>query len=203
MIVPRAEGTAGMNNQSQELIQRASSGDQGAVESLLVRYLPDLVEYIDRRAARWLRQRESAADLAQSVCREVLVRLRDGRLVFQGEPQFRQWLYRAAVIKLVERSRSGSAEKRDPAREAPEAQALAAIAQQPSPSEFAMFHEELERFQVAFAALSARSQAVISFRLVDGLAHEDVAQRLGVSVSHSRVLLARALAELAQRGVAG
>ncbi len=190
-----------MTNPSQDLIQKASGGDRKAVEQLLVRYLPDLVQYVDRRAARWLRQRESAADLAQSVCREVLVHLRDGRLTFKGEPQFRQWLYRAAVIKLIERARAQGAEKRDPARQAPEALALGAIAVQPSPSEFAMFHEDLERFQLAFASLDARSQEVISFKLVDGLSHEEVAQKLGVSESHSRVLLARALSQLAQRGV--
>jgi RNA polymerase sigma factor (sigma-70 family) len=182
----------------ENLIQRASSGDQGAVEQLLVRYLPDLINFVDRRAARWLRQRESAADLAQSVCREVLVRLRDGRLAFHGEPQFRQWLYRAAVIKLIEKSRHGAAEKRDPAREVPQDVALEACAAQATPSQFAIFHEELERFHAAFASLPE----LISLRLVDGLSHQEIGKRLGVNDAHSRVLLARALAQLAQRGVA-
>lgn len=184
----------------EDLLRRASTGDPGAAEALLVRYLPDLVAYVDRRAHRWLRQRESAADLAQSVCREVLVRLRDGRFVFRGEPEFRQWLFRAAVIKLVERARRGGAEARDPAREEPGA-ADAAVSLG-TPSEVASFHEELERFRAAFATLPARAQEVISLKLVDGLSHGDVAARLGTTEGNSRVLLARALAQLAQRGVA-
>ncbi|MBK8180292.1 MAG: RNA polymerase sigma factor [Planctomycetes bacterium] len=191
-----------MTHSDQESIRQASTGDPAAVERLLVRYLPDLVEYLDRRAARWLRGRESAADLAQSVCREVLVRLRDGRLQFRGEPQFRQWLYRAAVIKLVEKGRLGGAEKRDPAREVPQSHAGPVLSRLPSPSEFAMFHEDLERFQTAFSALGSRARSVISYKLVEGLSHEDIGRQLGVTAAHSRVLLARALAQLAQGGVA-
>ncbi len=187
----------------EELLRRATTGDPAAVEGLLVRYLPDLVAYLDRRAARWLRQRESAADLAQSVCREVLAHLRDGRFVFQGEPQFRQWLYRAAVIKLIERARHGGAERRDPGREVPGSAALDVPADAASPSELASFEEDLERFQVAFASLPPRAQEVISLKLALGLSHAEVAARLGVTEGNSRVLLARALAQLAQKGVAG
>lgn len=195
-----------MPQASDEWIRRASTGDDAAVEHLLVRYLPDLVEYLDRHAAHWLRQRESAADLAQSVCREVLVRVRTGRFSFQGEPQFRQWLYRAAVIKLMERARRGGADKRDPAHEqrhvgSDSSFAPNAVRLDTTPSEVAVFHEELARFHAAFAALPARSREVISLKLVDGLAHREIGERLGASEAHSRVMLARALAQLAQAGV--
>jgi RNA polymerase sigma-70 factor (ECF subfamily) len=190
-----------MSDDSKLWIERASNGDGAAVEGLLVRYLPDLVEYIDRRAAHWLQQRESAADLAQSVCREVLVRLRGGRFEYRGEPQFRQWLYRAAVIKLIERTRRGAAERRDPAREVRASAAPEPATGRGSPSETAMLHEELERFHTAFASLSERAQEIVSLKLVDGLSHAQIAARLGVSEPNSRTLLARALAQLAQRGV--
>lgn len=188
-----------MHEASEPWIERASRGDQTALEELLVRYLPELVTYVDRRRARWLRQRESASDLAQSVCREVLVRLRDGRLEFRGEPQFRQWLYRAAVIKLVERTRRGGALMRDPEREA-DAGELARVAGAGTPSEAAVFHEQLERFQAAFELLPERSRELVALKLVEGLSHAQIAERLGVSEAHSRVLLARALALLAQYG---
>lgn len=190
-----------MTDTPKECIQRASQGDRAAVEELLVRYLPDLVEYIDRRAVRWLQQRESASDLAQSVCREVLVRLRDGRFAFQGEPQFRQWLYRAAVMKLVERTRRGGADKRDARREVGESQAPQPADLGPTPSQYAVFHEDLDRFREAFSSLTPRSQDVIALKLIEGFTHQEIAAKLGVNESHSRVLLARALAELAQRGV--
>ena len=189
-----------MNDPAETWIRSASTGDAGAVEHLLVRYLPDLVEYLERRSARWLRQRESAADLAQSVCREVLARVRDGRFAFQGEPQFRQWLFRAAVIKLVERARHGSADKRDPARETRDPEVLAGLESFDSPSQLAALHEELERFQAAFASLSIPTQELISLKLVDGLTHREIAARRGISETNSRVQLARAQAQLAHRG---
>lgn len=190
-----------MSEPSEEWIARASGGDERAVEELLVRYLPDLEAYVDRRAAHWLRQRESASDLAQSVCREVLVRLRDGRFAFRGEPQFREWLYRAAVIKLVERARRGGAQLRDPAAEVRDSAVLASLPAHATASAAAVLHEQLERFQAAFAALDERSREVLSLKLVDGASHAEIAARLGLSEAHSRVLLARALAQLAQRGV--
>jgi hypothetical protein len=55
-----------------------------------------------------------------------------------------------------------------------------------------MFHEDLERFQTAFSALGSRARSVISYKLVDGLSHEDIGRQLGVTAAHSRVLLARA-----------
>lgn len=190
-----------MADSSEVWIEKATRGDERAVEELLVRYLPDLEAYVGRRAAHWLRERESASDLAQSVCREVLVRLRDGRFEFRGEPAFREWLYRAAVIKLVERARRGGAQQRDPAREVRDSGVLASLPAHTTPSAAALAHEQLERFHQAFASLDERSRDVLSLKLVDGASHAQIADRLGLSEAHSRVVLARALAHLAQRGV--
>jgi len=186
-----------------ELVSKASRGDAAAVESLLARYLPDLVVYVDRHAARLVRERELKQDLAQSVCREVLEKLRDGRLAFRGEPEFRQWLYRAAVLKLADRARFWGAERRDAGREQPLPSASGAGAPGPAttPSQIAIHHEELARFEAAVASLPERSREVLALRLVEGLSHREMAERLGTSEANSRMLLSRALAQLAQRGV--
>jgi len=68
-----------MKDTTEELFTAASQGDAGAVEELLVRYLPELEVYCARHAGELVRAREAAADLAQSTCREVLERLADGR----------------------------------------------------------------------------------------------------------------------------
>jgi len=195
---------AGMPERVDELVSKASQGDAGAVESLLARYLPDLVVYIERHAARSVRERESKQDLAQSVCREVLEKLRDGRLAFRGEPEFRQWLYRAAVLKLADRARFWKAERRDAGREQPIAAASGSgfhPADPQTPSQHALAHEELARFEEAVASLPERSREVLALRLVEGLSHREMAERLATSEANSRMLLSRALAQLAQRGV--
>ena len=188
------------------LVLSASAGDAHAIEKLLDDHLPALRGFIARRAGRIVRERESAADLAQSVCREVLERVRDGRLAYQGPAAFKQWLYQAAVMKLMTRHRRWRAAKRDVRREVaaaagPDESRPPAIEQQAvaggfSPSEAAMRQEDLERFGRAFEQLSERYQEVVLLHHVESLSHPEIAARLGISESNSRMLLSRALGRL-------
>ena len=198
-----------MTSPTSDLVTQASQGDARAVEELLTRYLPDLVSYVGRHAAELVTRRESSDDLALSVCREALECLRSGRFHYQGEGPFRQWLYRAAVMKLMTRHRHWRAERRDPAREverrAPASQTGGARLDvhepfhERTPSLDAIQSEELARFQQAFAQLSPRHQAVIELHHVEGLTHAEIGARLEISEANSRVLLSRALSRLATR----
>lgn len=188
-----------------ELATRASGGDAAAVEDLLVRYLPDVEAYVARHAGALLSARESGADLAQSVCREALERLRSGRFRFEGEGPFRQWLYRAAVLKLMGRARYWRAEQRDPGRElaggsqdgaVEHALALDSV----TPSRAAEAAEELARLERAFAALEDGEREMLQCFYVEGLAHAEIAAQRGTSEAYSRTLLSRALARLAKLG---
>jgi RNA polymerase sigma factor (sigma-70 family) len=67
-----------------------------------------------------------------------------------------------------------------------------------TPSLHAMAQEQLERIEGAFARLPERSREVLLLARVDGLAHADIAARMGLTEPHARVLLSRALARLAQ-----
>lgn len=201
-----------MPSDHETLFSAATRGDATAVNALLERYLPDLERYLDRHAGQLVRAHESKSDLAQSVCREVLVRLADGRFRYEGEAQFRQWLYRAAVMKMIKRHRYWRAEKRDPARESPAARA--GTESQPgrgvsafpdpgsTPSEDLIRLEELETFQEAFSALSERDQLLIQLHHGEGRGHEEIAQELGISAANSRMALSRALARLAKHATA-
>lgn len=187
-----------------ELMQSATAGDERAVEELLERYWPDLRAYLARHAGQGLKDREGVSDLAQSVCREVLVHLRDGRFRFRGEAPFRQWLYRAAVMKMLVRHRHWQAARRNAGgeRAAIEAERSPAAENLPAtPSEEAVLHEEIERFERCFAALPEKHRDVIVWHHLDGLSHAQIAERLDCSESYSRALLSRALARLAALGV--
>jgi RNA polymerase sigma-70 factor (ECF subfamily) len=66
-----------------------------------------------------------------------------------------------------------------------------------TPSEVAALHEELDRLQEVLEQLPERYAQVITWAQIDGLGHAEIAERLGISETNSRVLLSRALARLA------
>jgi len=178
------------------------------IEDLLIRHLPGLERFLARQAGGWLPAKESRTDLAQSVCRELLERARTERFEFQGDAEFKQWLYEAALLKVRNRDRYYRAEKRDwrlerreraPAGESgawPLEEALPAASS--SPSARVMRKEELGRLGEALALLPEDDRAIIRLAHLDGLSHREIAARLGITESHSRTRLGRALARLAR-----
>lgn len=195
-----------MHDDLQDTVSSAAAGDQPSLDALLTRFLPGLRAFLAREAGALVRARESVSDLAQSVCREVLERLRDERFEYRGEAQFVRWLQQAAVHKLQNRHRFYRADKRDAGRElTPDGSnaGLAGIAATGgTPSAGAARQEQDAELVAALAKLTERDRQVIQLCHFDGRSHEEVAGILGVTESHSRVLLARALARLA-RGARG
>ena len=194
--------------EDRELAARASRGDMSAVEGLLERHLAGLVGYLRKRAAD-LAPKESAADIAQSACREVLSDLASGRVEYRGDGEFRAWLYEAALFKLRNRRRYWSAERRDKGREQavgarrskPDLEALAGGAR--TPSREAAAREEAERLAALIGELPERYGEVVRLARIEGLTHAEIAERLGVSEVTSRKLLSRALARLGTLGARG
>lgn len=179
-------------------VDRAARGDHTAVEALLVEFLPGLRDYLGRHAGGLVGAKETPDDLAQSVCREVLERLADARLEYRGEAQFRQWLYQAAQHKLQNRRRYYRAARRDANHDVAATgssweQYFAGLS---TPSQQAMRREDVAGLERAFASLSEPQREILRLARLEGLPHAEIARRLGVSESHSRVLLARAMARL-------
>ncbi len=192
------------------LVERIRAGDRAALEQLLQRELPGLRAYVRLRAGPALRARESASDLVQSTCREVLGKLE----VFQhgGEAGFRDWLYAAALRKIAHRAEHWGAQKRDVRRElaleglAPGASPSAAddrglaevYATLATPSQHAIARETLESLEAAFDRLPEERREIIVLARVVGLDHAGLAERLGCTEATARQRLFRALAELAE-----
>ncbi len=86
--------------EERSLVDNASRGDLDAVEELLARHLPALEGFVRKRGVGLPRDKESAVDLVQSVCREVLEDVRDKRFEYRGEAEFRAWMYEAALLKI-------------------------------------------------------------------------------------------------------
>lgn len=184
-------------------LHRASQGDAAAVEALLVRYLPGLERYIERHAGSWLSARESASDLVQSTCREILQK--PGRFQYDGEEGFRRWLYATALRKIRDRHRFYRADRRNVGREAPKRPPGESATTRGdtfvwsrTPSQDAAAREELARLYRALAKLPASYREIVVLSKIEQCSAAEVGKRLGISESYARTLLSRALARLAR-----
>ncbi len=81
------------------LVADARSGDREALEQLLVRHQP----WVLNIAVRMLWRRADAEDATQ----EILVKIVKALPAFRGESVFRTWLYRIAVNHILDLRRTG------------------------------------------------------------------------------------------------
>lgn len=189
----------GSQSQTQSLVERAGRGDPGAVQELLLAHLPRLRAFVRLRCGAALRAKESASDLVQSVCRDLLLHLDGFR--WEGEAGFRAWLYTAAARKVADRAEYWGAQRRDAGREVgvSDEALLEVYRTSATPSQAASSKEALARIEAAFDALPADyREAVLLSRILD-LPRAEVARRMGRSEDSVRHLLFRGLAQLSKR----
>ncbi|NOT31428.1 MAG: sigma-70 family RNA polymerase sigma factor [Planctomycetes bacterium] len=163
--------------------------------------LPGLTRFVRRRMGPELAARESASDIVQSTCRELL---RAGSsFEDRGEASFQRWVQAAAEHKLQNRARHWRAQRRAGTQQAlvggtgsddeafePEAPGSA------RPSQDAMLREEAQRLERAFRALTPEYRSVLQRSQIDGASHAEIASELGRTTEAARKLVARALARL-------
>ncbi len=167
--------------------------------------LPGLTRFVRRRMGPELASRESASDIVQSTCRELL----RGASSFEdrGEASFQRWVQSAAEHKLQNRARHWRAQRRQGgsasidanAERDDEAQHAAFEPSAPSsarPSQEALLREETERLARAFRALPEEYRSVLVRSQIDGASATELARELGRSPEAVRKLVARALARL-------
>lgn len=193
---------------SAKLIADATRGDESALSSLLARHLPDLHTYVRLRLSRKLREVEDTVDIVQSVCRDVLQNAQGFH--YEGEAQFRSWLFNSATRKIVDKAEHWAAAKRDSNRNLSidatgthgglrfEAEIETSFRNVCSPSQDAMGRETMARIEEAFASLSEEKQEVILLAKVVGMSRAEIAATMGRTEAAIRNLLPRALAELAE-----
>jgi RNA polymerase sigma-70 factor (ECF subfamily) len=193
-----------MTDPFRQQIDAAASGDRHAFDSLFARNLPKLIAYIRVRMGPDLAARESVTDLAQSVCREVL--LDAGDFEYRGEESFRKWLFMQATRKLIDRHRFHRRERRDVRREVQPAgggstadhqSILTCYADLHTPSRVATAKDQLDRIEGVLHRLPENQREAIALARLVGLPTAEIAARLGCTDSAVRGLIARGLARLA------
>lgn len=192
--------------QSDPLVARAAAGDRTALGELLVRNLGALEAYLRLQAGAVLRGKESLSDLVQSVCAQVVGDL--DRFEFRGEPQFRHWLCKQALHKLINKREYYGAQKRDVAREVHAAPAADSELHDPvlqcyatlcTPSRCASGREQLQRFESAFDELPEDYREAITLQRLVGLDYPEIAAAMQRSEGAVRNLVYRGLARLSAR----
>ncbi|MEM7200582.1 MAG: sigma-70 family RNA polymerase sigma factor [Planctomycetota bacterium] len=181
------------------LVEQATAGDPPSVAALLNHYLPRVRAYLRLRAGPALLDKESASDLAQSVCRDVLENLE--RFRYDGEDGFRRWLFKTAQRKVLDRHAYYGAKKRDlPQAAATDLDAtLACYGELYTPSRDAIAREELARLEQAIESLPDEVREVVILAKVVGLSRKAIAQETGKSEGAIRMALHRGLARLADK----
>lgn len=189
---------------SAALAERAAAGDREALEELLERHLPELRAFVRLRAGAALRARESASDLVQSTCREVLTHAE--RFQFPSESAFRRWLFTTALRKVSNRAAHLGAAKRAgpevplaPTSSAGDDGLIACYHRFSSPSHRVTVQDEIDRVERAFDTLTDEQREVVTMAHVVGMSRAEIAEQLGKSENAVRIVLHRALARLADR----
>ena len=189
---------------SSALAEQAAQGDRGAMETLLERHLPELRAFVRLRAGAALRARESASDLVQSTCREVLTHAE--RFQFPSDSAFRRWLFTTALRKVANRAAHLGAAKRagpevpiSPDSGAGEDGLIACYHRFSSPSHRLTVKDEINQVERAFDTLTEEQREIVTLAHVAGLSRAEIAEQVGKSENAVRIILHRALARLADR----
>lgn len=157
------------------LVARAKAGDLEALEALY-RAFETPVYSLARRICR---SPEDAEDVLQETFLEVVKSIGQ----YRGEGHLWGWIRQIASSKALMRLRSEKLRATD--------EFIEEAAGAPPPSVGARV--DLER---AFEQLSETSRAVVWLHDVEGFTHEEIAERMGRTVSFSKSQLARAHARL-------
>src|SRR5262249_20254924 len=129
-----------------------------SLTSLFAEQWPRLARFVRYQCGAVIRRKESASDIAQSVCREAL----EHWSRFRGEPaELRQWLFEIAKRKIIDRHRYWSFDKRDLGRETTISAAADAHSPNPSPSENVVGDEQANLLADALMQLSDRDRDII------------------------------------------
>ena len=176
----------------QDLVDRASAGDEAAARELAGRYERQLRSTIHSGIGRDLRPRVGTSDVLQSTMLAALSQL--DRFEFRGEPAFLSWLNAIAERKLLMAARYHSARKRDVRRERVQVEEPPQAAGIPSPSQSAVHAEFTQLIQNAVLRLPPLEQRVVRLHTFEGRSFARVAEELGLSGhARARYLFQRAL----------
>lgn len=168
------------------LLERARSGDRGALESLLERHQAQVYRF----SMKMCRDPEDAKDVVQ----DTLLAMARGVRDFRGASSLSTWLYSIARSYCIKKRRASKHAQGRPQSLDDEVQEEAAAVVDPSKSAVdVLAGKEVElALEEAISLLDPASREVLVLRDVEGLTAKEVAEVLGISVQAVKSRLHRA-----------
>jgi RNA polymerase sigma factor (sigma-70 family) len=177
---------------SVDLLLKAQSGDDDALNRLLTRYLPRLQRWASGRLPWGLRTMQDTGDLVQDAIINALPHLK--KLEIRSDRALLFYLQRAIRHRVIDLYKRG---RRRPLREEmPDDAAASGI----SPQEAAIQAEAFERYERALGSLKKEEHQAIVLRFELGLEYGEIATQLGKrSADAARMAVTRAIVRLADK----
>jgi RNA polymerase sigma-70 factor (ECF subfamily) len=175
----------------------SSVADLAALGKLLEEHRGRLLAMIERRLDPALRARVSPEDIFQEA--SLVAQRHYARFKADGQMTPYAWLYRLALDALLEAWRRHSRSPRDVVRDVPLPEqssiqlGLGLVHTGTSPSSAVAREELRQRVRQVVELLKEKDRQLLSMRHQDGLAHQEIAQVLGVSENAAMVRYTRAL----------
>lgn|SRR5207253_8320342 len=175
---------------SMDLLDRARSGDEDALNDLCARYLPRLQKWAHGRLPAWARGALDTQDLVQDTLTQVVQRL--GSFEPRHDGAFQAYLRQALLNRMRDQMRWAQ-------RRPTDVLASDRMSDRPSPIEEAIGSETLARYEAALQRLKAADREAIIARIELGQPYTEVARALGKpTVAAAHVAVSRALVKLAK-----
>ncbi|MHC4507475.1 MAG: sigma-70 family RNA polymerase sigma factor [Planctomycetota bacterium] len=191
-------------DKTQHLVTRAKAGDESARNQLCEAYVERVRRIVRLRMGAELRSKLQSMDIVQDALMSALRDL-DG-FNYSTEGDFVSWLSGIAENQIRGNLDRLHAAKRDMRREVPLEQRLSSTGgqsgqaiypvSQTTPSLIFTRKEDLDRLEQAMDQLKPAHRQVIILARIEGLAHKDIAARMGKSPDAVGMLLSRALLAL-------
>ena len=174
---------------TQELLQRAKSGDQNALGVLMARYRPRLERWATGRLPSHARSLLDTGDLVQESLMNALERL--DRFEVRGPGMFQAYVRQAVLNRIRDQVRWARSK---PAVSEPER----LEARTPSPLDSAIGSDVLDRYERALASLSEDEQRLLHLRIELDFSYGEIAAVMERSPDAVRIAAQRALCKLAE-----
>jgi RNA polymerase sigma-70 factor (ECF subfamily) len=172
-----------------QLVASARAGDPAAFAALVGRY--------QERIARLVRGMVPESD-TEDVTQEAFLKAYRKLGAFDGRSAFYTWLYRIAANTAMDWRKRQRHRRHAPLPETPEGED-ATPAREPGPEHAAVRREMAARIDAAIAALPPKYHEILVLREVEGLAYDEIAERLRLSRGTVESRLFRARERLRER----
>ncbi len=178
------------HHSTETLVGRAQAGDRGAFGELSARYRQRLEALVETRMGKEVRATMDVEDIVQETFARALQSME--KYQFQGDESFLRWLGGIAEHLIVKAAWRAKRQKPLELKDDRPASGT-------SPSRGLRRDERFERLLKAIDGLPPDYRQVLRLARIEGLKHEEIAERMGRSHAAVRQLVVRALRMLRAR----